>query len=308
MTVIQPDPVTGQPMQVQTSQQPPAPVFEGTGITPPAQVPPVQVAPQVNMPGLPQAPGQVFTLAQVQEMIGQAQGQARADEKTKLYGRIQELETFQTGMQELAAQQAAEAAAAQQAAEAAAAQQAAAEEAARLEGLSATELSKEALAQINQLQEQLAASEHLRSLEGQLQRVEAYRNDRLRAEADNIHPSYFGYVTGTTNEEIDKSIDAAKRLTEELVNEVSEVTSPQLQELPPQQVAQSFAPAAALEAATYGNFGVQPTGGAPVGPLEGQQTQRMMSPGEVRNMSLTEYSQHRANMLQYATEAYYSQG
>ena len=306
------DPVTGQPVAVQA---PPAPqqtvpvqalpqVGEfGPGVTPPQprfvgdvqpvvgqQLPPVQL---VQAPG--QAP-QVLPIEVVQQMLGQA----RTEEKDKLYDRITQAEaTLATFEQERQARLAAEKAA-----------EDAERERQRLEeerGLDATQLiervRQESAAKVQELENKIAVGEAIRLKEQEVAQLDAYRDRLLIEMGEHVMPELRDFITGNTKEEIDASFQEMINRTAQIVGGFQSVMGaqpvpgvPQIASAVPQQV-----PLSEMR-------GVSSSGAFPVGPLEQGPATQTLDPGTIRNMSMEEFRANRDRLHAAATQQFYSGG
>jgi hypothetical protein len=306
------DPVTGQPVAVQA---PPVPqqtvpvqalpqVGEfGPGVTPPQprfvgdvqpvvgqQLPPVQL---VQAPG--QAP-QVLPIEVVQQMLGQA----RTEEKDKLYDRITQAEaTLATFEQERQARLAAEKAA-----------EDAERERQRLEeerGLDATQLiervRQESAAKVQELENKIAVGEAIRLKEQEVAQLDGYRDRLLIEMGEHVMPELRDFITGNTKEEIDASFQEMINRTAAIVGGFQSVMGaqpvpgvPQIASAVPQQV-----PLSEMR-------GVSSSGAFPVGPLEQGPATQTLDPGTIRNMSMEEFRANRDRLHAAATQQFYSGG
>lgn len=306
------DPVTGQPVAVQAppvSQQtvpvqalPQVGEF-GPGVTPPQprfvgdvqpvvgqQLPPVQL---VQAPG--QAP-QVLPIEVVQQMLGQA----RTEEKDKLYDRITQAEaTLATFEQERQARLAAEKAA-----------EDAERERQRLEeerGLDATQLiervRQESAAKVQELENKIAVGEAIRLKEQEVAQLDGYRDRLLIEMGEHVMPELRDFITGNTKEEIDASFQEMINRTAAIVGGFQSVMGaqpvpgvPQIASAVPQQV-----PLSEMR-------GVSSSGAFPVGPLEQGPATQTLDPGTIRNMSMEEFRANRDRLHAAATQQFYSGG
>lgn len=306
------DPVTGQPVAVQA---PPVPqqtvpvqalpqVGEfGPGVTPPQprfvgdvqpvvgqQLPPVQL---VQAPG--QAP-QVLPIEVVQQMLGQA----RTEEKDKLYDRITQAEaTLATFEQERQARLAAEKAA-----------EDAERERQRLEeerGLDATQLiervRQESAAKVQELENKIAVGEAIRLKEQEVAQLDGYRDRLLIEMGEHVMPELRDFITGNTKEEIDASFQEMINRTAAIVGGFQSVMGaqpvpgvPQIASAVPQQV-----PLSEMR-------GVSSSGAFPVGPLEQGPATQTLDPGTIRNMSMEEFRANRDRLHAAATQQFYQGG
>jgi hypothetical protein len=312
------DPVTGQPVAVQAAPglpvQQPAPqtvpvqplpqVSEfGPGVTPPQprfvgdtqpvvgqQLPPVQL---VQAPG--QAP-QVLPMDVVQQMLGQA----REDEKAKLYSRMEELGSqVQTLAQEREARLAAEKAAE----EAAAAARKLEEE----QSLDAKELvervRQESAARVADLENKIAIGEALREKEEMARQLDAYRDRLLIEMGEHVMPELRDFIKGNTKEEIDTSFQEMINRTAQIVGGFQSVMGAQ-----PIPGASQIASAVPQQAPLSEMRGVSSSGAFPVGPLEQGPATQTLDPGQIRNMSMEEFRANRDRLHAAATQQFYQGG
>jgi len=98
--------------------------------------------------------------------------------------------------------------------------------------------------------------------------------------ANEIAPELVGYVTGNNTQEIDASLVRVKATTESLLASIAAATAPQV------------APR-----------GVSPTGYAPVGPMDGDQSHKTYTAADIQNMSIEEYTANRQALLGAAVKS-----
>jgi hypothetical protein len=224
------------------------------------------------------AEGQVFTPEAVEKV--------RAQEKDKLYGRIESLE------ERLTREQADRDAAAKEKADAEAAEKAAreaAERAAREEDMSAKDLIRE---RETEFQRQLRETEE--RLRGELEKerqeraqekalfekdrefneLREYAQAQAEAHKDEIAPQLLSWITGNSREEIDAAIARAISTTEALTQDMQQVIQSSRASLP----------------------GVRPTGG-PVDFDPAGATQKL-TPQQIADMDMATYAKYRSQLLQ----------
>lgn len=271
------DPRTGDPAQPPAATDPGG--VWGTGVqpaTPPAPnglVTPPGAPTPVPAPTAPGTPIQPVTVEGQQYFTAEALEEARRQEREKLYGRMetmgQELGTVrqfvdeERARREQAEKEVAEAAERERQANMSVEERMAALENSWQQRLQTAE---QAMAQQAAVLEQ----------ERRLQAVEGYKSRRLSEEGDLIHPTLLDYVTGSTPEEIDASIVAAKAKTDAIV-----------QDMQGQQVAQR------QQMRT-----VAPTGAPPVGPSDNASGQQTFTAQDIAQMDSATYAKHRASLLQ----------
>lgn len=99
--------------------------------------------------------------------------------------------------------------------------------------------------------------------------------------ANAIAPELAGYVSGNNTTEIDASLVRVKATTESLLSSIAEATA-----------AQQLVPR-----------GVSPTGYAPVGPMDANQSQKTFTAQDIKDMSIEEYAAHRGSFLGAAAKS-----
>jgi len=106
--------------------------------------------------------------------------------------------------------------------------------------------------------------------------LQTYLSQRMAEESDNIMPQLRDFVAGNTKEEIDASIEVVKQRTAEILGNIEQRFTGQRASQP----------------------GVPPTGGPPVGPMEGQQSFQTMSLEELQGMDMEQYKQLRPRLME----------
>jgi hypothetical protein len=220
-----------------------------------------------------------FTQADIEAAVEKA----RQQEKDKLYGKVDGL---QSRLDEIAAREAERV----QAEETARRE---AEEKARLaeeENLSVKDLlarreqeMQERIAQTEQsfearlaeMQQQREQEQALLAKEQAFNSLQSYKAQRLEAEKDTIAPQFHVFVNGNTQEEIEQSIAIAREKSAEVAAEVQ----------------------AAMQAAQVQRRGTSVSGYAPVGPVEFESGQRTLSAQDIAGMDMAEYAKHRASLI-----------
>lgn len=234
---------------------------------------------EADAPPAPQ--GRVFTEEEVNKLLER--------EKNKLYGRIEksnslldELKGTVSELQKESKERAAAEAKARKEAEALAKQKAEAE-------MSAKELIEAKTRELQEQQQRLQDewAQRYTGLEQQIETERAifakekamndlamYTQQAVAAAADEIAPELVRFISGSTKEEVDAQIAQAKEATQSILAGIQQA-----------QVAQR----AAMP-------GVSPTGFAPTGPLDTQDTTRELSAADIQNMSMAEYQKMRAQL------------
>lgn len=230
-------------------------------------------SPQAAPPPAPPQPQQQQRVYTEEDL-----NRVRQEEKSKLYGRIDEMgeqlkaltkEREEREAQEKAAREAAEAEAKRQEEEALDARQLA--ERVRQE-------TNERLAQIEQERAQERA---VFEKEREFARLQDYQRERISQESEHIMPELRDLIGGSSEAEIDAAIEVAKQKTQAIM---AQVTGRQ------QQVRQEMQ-------------GVSPTA-PPVGPMEQQTTIETLSPQDIATMDMETYKQHRGSLLAATSRAY----
>lgn len=263
------------------------PGAEGATNTPPAEpTPPADavtietpVTPPAEPPATPPQSGDnVFTMDDVHAAVEKA----RAQEKDKLYGRLdemqQKLQSYET------AQEAAERERQEE-------QQRLEAERKRLEEeeLSAKELltkkedeweqrfntaQNEWEERFKSQQQEMEAKEAVIERERQFQELKSYTDRRLAEETENIMPELMDMVTGNSTEEIEASISRAIEKTSAIVGNIQQA-----------------------QGTTQRPRGVPATGAPSTGPSENMTEQQTLTAADIANMSIEEYAQVRDRLL-----------
>lgn len=283
------DPQTGEPVAQPAPANDPNGVW-GTGVQPPTPpAPNGTVAPPVAQPApAPTAVGtpiQPVNVGGVNYFTAEALEEARRQEREKLYGRLEEQGQQLRSVNEFIDQERQR----REEAERAAAEAAERE---RQAGLTEQQRWSEQLQRMEQqqtaLMEQLAQRDAVLERERQFSAVQEHRNKRLSEEGELIHPSLLYTVQGSTIEEIEQSIVAAKTATDAIVQDMQ--GQPALrQQVPP-------------TART-----VAPTGAPPVGPSDNASGQQTYTAAEIAAMDNATYAKNRGALLQ-AVSARAAQG
>jgi hypothetical protein len=199
---------------------------------------------------------------------------ARQQEKDKLYGRIEQLDSQMRTFQEAREQEQAERD--RLAAEA--------EEARRLKEEGELEI-RDLLArretewkqQLGDLERRYDNDRAVFAKEREFMQVQEYRRDRLEQEQENILPELREFVTGDTIEAIDASIEVVKARTEQIFVNLAQAN----QQLAPFQQPRGAAPTA-----------------PPVGPMEQMPTYETLTPEDIKGMDMETYKKYRGQLLQ----------
>lgn len=223
----------------------------------------------------PQSGDDVFTKADLEAAIERA----REQEKSKLYGKVESLNSKLTEFEQREAERIAAEEAARQAAE----------EKARLaeeEQMSAKELlarkeqewqqrlqeTEQTLTQrLAEVEQQRQQEQALLEQERKFNEVQAHKARLLDENRDNIAPQFLDFIGGSTIEEVERAVATAVAKSQEIVAEI-------------QQAQTQFRAA---------QRGVSSNGYAPVGPMETGSATREYSPEEIRSMSPQQYAEFR---------------
>lgn len=252
-------------MTVPSTETPLAPVTlpaseapsDGSTVTVP--VPTTPVAPNRN--DATNNGDRAFTAADIEA--------ARAQEKDKLYGRIEKMqEQVSTLAQEREQRVAAEADAARLT-----------EEAERKRIESETDVrtlleQKEAewKSQLDALRSERDQEQAIFAKERELQALNDYRTNALASAADDILPELLVYAAGDTPQEIDASIDRLRAQSDSIMKNTQD----------------------ALQSNRRDQRGTQPTGQpSAAGPLDNETGQREFTAAQIQAMSPTEYAKYR---------------
>lgn len=200
---------------------------------------------------------------------------ARAQEKAKLYPQMekmaQELEALKKAQAEEAARKAEKAKVREQ-------EKAAKEKQKEVEELSAKELlaKKEQEFQALLEQERLERENAFALLdkERKFQDLMNYRAQRIEQERDNIVPQLIDLVSGSSEEEIEQSIETLKAKSAGIMQDVQQTVLSARQQMPGARIT---APAS--------------------GPLDNDSEQTISTPDSIRDMSMADYAKQRAKLL-----------
>lgn len=122
-------------------------------------------------------------------------------------------------------------------------------------------------------------------MEKRLLELENYKRDRLEQEAEFIAPELRDLVRGSTEQEVDQSIEDLKRRTDAIFTNIGALASSQQQAMP---------------------RGASPTA-PPVGPMEQQTNYEQLTPDDIRSMDIETYKKYRGNLLAAASNQYRGQ-
>lgn len=199
---------------------------------------------------------------------------ARKQEKDKLYGRIEDV---QTQLKTLAEEREAEKAEKQRLAEEAEALRKAKEENEMDLRTLMEKRDAEWKAQIESMTARYDADREVFNKERQLQEAELYRRDRIAQEAEFILPELRDFIVGSTPDEIDASIEAMRARTEAIVA--------------------NFVAAEPPPVPFQSRMGAAPTV-PPVGPMEQLPSYESLTPEDIKGMDMDTYKKYRNQLLQ----------
>lgn len=236
----------------------------------------------VNVPPAPAPVDNSPTAAEIQTLLDGERERVRKEEKDKLYPQIEDLKSqVQTLAQEREERLAAEQENAQQRAEAERlAQEAEMTALQRLEQYQSDQDRR-----FSELEAERDRERALRERESEFSRVVEYRARRMAEESSMIAPQLLDYISGTTEEQIEQSIEMAKAKTAQILEEVSQAQLGQRRQTSPSI-----------------------SGVPPVDMMGGGEQQRSLSAEDIRNMDMSEYQQYRSQLLGAASDRARNQG
>ena len=228
--------------------------------------PPVQVV--FQQPSGPQGQ-RMFTEEEV--------GAIRAEEKEKLYGRMQTMETeLATLRQDREEREAAATAEQQRLAEEARTKE---EEALDVRQL-LEKRDQEWQQRFTSLEQQRERDQAIFEQERRFNLLQEYRRDRIEQESEYILPELRDLIQGGTESEIDQAIEIMKQRTGAIVQNLQAAVTQQRGPI----------------------RGVAPTGAPPVGPMEQQMTTETLTVDDIRGMDTKTFGQYRDRLLKYANQ------
>jgi hypothetical protein len=222
------------------------------------------------------------TAADIQALLDAERERVRKEEKDKLYPQIDELKNqIKTLAEEREARLAAEQTIEQQRAE----EERLAREAEMTALQRLEEYKSEQESRFADLIAERDRERALREREAEYARVAEYRARRMAEESNEIAPQLLDYISGSSEEEIEHSIQTAKAKTAQILEEVAQAQLGQRRQTSP------------------------PVSGIPpVDMLGGQEQQRSLSAEDIRNMDMSEYQQYRSQLLGAASDRARNQG
>ena len=117
--------------------------------------------------------------------------------------------------------------------------------------------------------------------ERKYQELESYKARRLTEEAENIMPDLIDFVHGNTEDEIEASISTAIAKSSAIVESIQ------------QAMPQPRTPVR----------GIPATGSTPIGPMETQTEQQVLTTQDIQSMSMEAYAQNRERLLAAASRS-----
>jgi hypothetical protein len=146
------------------------------------------------------------------------------------------------------------------------------------------EKDQEIAEQLRAMREDRDRERVLREKEIEFSRLNDFKHRRIMEEQDNIAPQFIDFVRGSTEQEIDASIEMVKGKTQEILQVVQQQQLQQQRQTAP------------------------PIGGQP--PIDPQTTEssREISVEELRNMSMADYEANRTAYLGAASQRVQQQG
>lgn len=127
---------------------------------------------------------------------------------------------------------------------------------------------------LSEIEKQRQAQEALLEKERYHQHLQTYRTRRVAEESDNIIPELADLISGSTEEEIEASIDILRERSQAIVASIQQATQ-----------------------ATQGRLRGAPVTAPPVGPLDNQMEQQTLTAEDIRNMPMDKYIQMRDRLL-----------
>lgn len=231
------------------------------------QIPPGSTL-NINIPPPPPPdPKETFTREEVERLLAERDqriGKAREEEKTKLYPQIatltDELAILKKEREDrLAAEEAAKAQAEEEA------RKKKEEEMTALQRIEAQQ--NEWTQRFSDLEAERDRERALREKEQQFAQLAEYRHRRIQEEGEAIAPYLVEYVNGSTEEQIEKSIERVKESSAKMISDVQEWQQGQRRGAAP-----------------------SPTGAPPIDMLGQTGTTRTISSEEIAGMSMEEYA------------------
>jgi hypothetical protein len=134
-----------------------------------------------------------------------------------------------------------------------------------------------------EMQQEIEQERAVFAMERQFQEIQQYRAQAIAAAQEDLMPELIDDLvptTLTTKEAVDAAVARCKERSLSIVQQMQQRT----QEIRREQ------------------RGVSPTGEPPVGPMENQSSQRVLTPDDIRNMSIEEYAKNRDKILEQVSE------
>lgn len=200
----------------------------------------------------------------------------RAEEKDKLYGRIEEISSeLDTLRQEREARLAAE----QEEQERIETERRKAEEA-QLDARQLIELKEQEFnSRFEQMEQERERERAVFEMERKLKEVDDYKRDLISQNEELIMPELRDLIDGNTFEEVAQSVEAMKERTAAIMANMTAAEQQQRQSM----------------------RGVTPTGAPPVGPMEQAPSYEQLTPEEIQNMDMATYRANRDRLLSAAS-------
>lgn len=205
---------------------------------------------------------------------------ARQEEKDKLYPRLQAMEEEVSLVRKQREEAEAEERKRQEEAEAEARRKA--EEEMDVRTL-LTQKEQEWEKRFQESQAEIEQERAVFAMERQFQELQVYRSQAIAAAQEDLMPELvedFIPTTLTSKEAIDAAVDRCREKSLSIVQQMQQRTN----EVRQQQQ------------------GVRPTGAPPVGPMENETSQRVLTGDDIKNMSIEEYAKNRDKILQQVSE------
>jgi hypothetical protein len=209
-------------------------------------------------------------------------GAIRAEEKTKLYGRLTEMETELTQLRTDREQREAAAKAEQDrlAAEARANEEAALDVRQLME-----RRDQEWTQRFDAMQAERDRDLAIFEQERRFTQLQEYRRDRIEQEQEFLLPELRDLIQGSSPEEVDQAIEIMKQRTMAIVANVQQAVTAQRMPI----------------------RGAAPTGAPSIGPMEQQSTTETLTVEDIKNMDNKTFAQYRDRLLGIASRSRFQQ-
>ncbi len=127
---------------------------------------------------------------------------------------------------------------------------------------------------LSEIEQQRQAQEALLEKERYHQHLQSYRQRRISEESESIMPELSDLIAGSSEEEIESSIDILRERSQAIVASVQQATQ-----------------------ASQGRLRGAPVTAPPTGPLDNQMEQQTLTAEDIRNMPMDKYIQMRDRLM-----------